>query len=255
MLNVPAPTLPGSTAILEKPFVASLAAPNYSDGSTASASEVTALGALIFRGAPGSAEVWDDAQKSWRAALSDNDLIQLKPVAGVVKDGNPPWQATLVGVGQKDSAGNGVYAAASGGTPTYFMRAVAKATRAGAADSGLSPPSPSFTFTSSSANARFSASFDTPDTQPDAAHKVRMALKSDAMQPVGYIEIRSLPSFEVEIANCDASGNALAKILLQASGEIHLTPASGQRVVIESDIETNRILYSPAGGGSKVWLA
>lgn len=254
MLNVPAPTLPGSTASLEKPFVASLTAPTYSDGTPASAGEVTALGALVFRGIPGAAEVWDDAQKTWRAAPSDNDLIQLKPVAGVAKDGNPPWQATLVGVGQKDSASNNVYAAASGGAPTYFMRAVAKTTRTGTADTGLSPASPSFTFTSSSANTRFSATFDTPDTQPDAAHKVRMALKSDAMQPAGYIEIRSLPSFEVEIANCDASGNALATILLQASGEIHLKPASGQRVVIEGDVETNRILYAPAGGGSKVLL-
>jgi hypothetical protein len=80
-------------------------------------------------------------------------------------------------------------------------------------------------------------------------------LKSDSMQPAGYIEIRALPSFELEIANCDASGNALAKVVLQSNGQIHLTPASGQTVVIDGDVETSRIHYQPAAGGAKVWLA
>jgi len=43
-------------------------------------------------------------------------------------------------------------------------------------------------------------------------------------------------------------------VLLRADGEIHLMPASGSRVIVDGDLETNRVLYAPAGGGSKVWL-
>jgi len=252
MLNVPAPTLPGPTADLEKPLVATLAAPTFADGSAA-ASDVTSIGVFAFRGTPGTAQVWDDAQRSWRAVASDNDLLQLKPLPAAPKNGT--WQATIVGIGQKDSAGADVYAAASGGNPQYFLRALAKTKHAGTQDSGLSPASPPFIFTSSAANARYTVAFDTPDTKPDAAHKARMMLKSDSMQPVGYVEIRALPSFEVEIANCDASGNTLARVLLQSNGQVHLTPAAGQTVVIDGDVETGRIYYAPAGGGAKVWLA
>ena len=249
MLTVPAPTLPGPTAVLEKPLVATLAAPIFADGSAATASDVTGMGVLAFRGTPGSAQVWDDAQKSWRAVVSDDDLFQLKPLAAAPKNGT--WQATIVGVGQKDSAGADVYAAAAGGSPQYFLRAFAKTKHAGTDDSGLSPASPPFTFTSSAANARYTVGFDTPDT----AHKVRMMLKGDSLQPAGYIEIRALPSFEVEIANCDPSGNALARVLLRSNGQIHLMPASGQTVVIDGDVETGRVFYERAAGGGKAWLA
>jgi hypothetical protein len=208
---------------------------------------------LAFRGTPGSAQVWDDGQKIWRAAASDNDLVGLKPLAAAPKDGS--WQTTIVAIGQQDSAGADVYTAASGGAPQYFLRAVATTKHGGNRDSGLSAASAPFSFTSSAAQLRYTLAFDRPDTKPDAAHKARMTLKSDAMQPAGYIEIRALPSFEVEIANCDSTGNALATVRLQSNGDIHLIPASGQRVVIDGDAETGRILYAPAGGGAKLWLA
>lgn len=253
MLNLAAPTLPGPTVALEKPVVATLSAPKFSDGTLAAPADVTSMGVFAFRGTPGSAQVWDDGLKSWRAIASDNDLMQLKPLAAAPKDG--VWQATLVGIGQKDSAGADVYAAAAQGGPQYFLRALARTKHADSQDSGLSPASAPFTFTTSTGNSRYTVAFDTPDTKPDAAHKARMLLKSDAMQPAGYIEIRALPSFEVEIANCDANGNALARVLLQSNGDIHLTPAWGQRVIIDSDVETGRIFYAPYGGGAKVWLA
>jgi hypothetical protein len=252
MLNVSAPALPSSTTALEKPLVATLAAPKFADGTAAAAHEVTTIGVLAFRGTPGSAQVWDDGSKTWRSVPSDIDLMRMKPLAGAPKDG--AWQATLVGIGQKDAAGADVYVVAAGGTPQYFLRTLAKTKRGTASDSGLSGASQAFTFTSSVANTRYTLTFDTPDTKPDAAHKARMLLKSDTMKPAGYIEVRALPSFEVEIANCDFSGNPLAKVLLQSNGEIHLMPASGQRVVIDGDVETGRILYAPAGGGAKVWV-
>jgi len=253
MLNVSAPTLPSSTAALETPLVATLAAPRLADGSVVSAADIASIGVLSFRGTPGLAEVWDEERKIWQVVAADNELLQLKPLSAAPKDGS--WQATIVGIGQKDSAGADVYAAASGGAPQYFLRALAKSKSAGHQDTGLSPASAPFTFTSSLAKSRYTVAFDTPHTMPDAAHKARLMLKGEAMQPAGYVEIRALPSFEVEIANCDLSGNALAKVLLQSNGDIRLIPASGQRVVIDGDVETGRILYAPISGISKVWLA
>jgi hypothetical protein len=253
MITIPAPAVPSPTLPLEKPLSITLAGLTFGDGSALGASDSAAIGVLVFRGSPGTAEVWDDARKSWRPTPPDNQLLSLKPVTAVAKNG--AFTATLVAVGQKDSAGDDVFTVAAGGVPSYFMRAVAKARHAGEEESGQSPPSPAFTFTSSAENARFAASFDTPSTKPDEAHKVRLQLKGDAMQPAGFIEIRALPSFEVEIANCDSGGNTLARVVLQSSGEIHLTPAAGQRVVIDGDAETNRLLYAPAGGGAKHWLA
>jgi hypothetical protein len=143
---------------------------------------------------------------------------------------------------------------ASAGNPQYYLRAFARAKRSGTDQTGLSTPSAAFTFFDESANSRFKTTFDTPTTKPDAAHVVRMQLKGDALQTAGYLEIRTQPGFEVEIANCDPSGSPLAKMVLRANGEIHLLPATGARVVVEGDLETNQILYAPSGGGPKVWL-
>jgi hypothetical protein len=129
-----------------------------------------------------------------------------------------------------------------------------KTTR-GAQEITLSGPSPAFSFFDAAANSRFVTQFDTPTTAPDSAHKVRMQLKGDAMQPAGYLEIRAQPNCELEVANCDANGNVIARVLLRASGEIRLTPAPGSKVVIEGDAETQRLFYAPAAGGAKRWLA
>jgi hypothetical protein len=38
---------------------------------------------------------------------------------------------------------------------------------------------------------------------------------------------------------------------LHPDGRIEITPAAGQRLVVASDLETERITYRPSGGGPK----
>ena len=256
MLTVPAPTLASAAVSIVKPMLLMVTDVRFADGSLAAEGDVLVAGVLVFRGAPGVAELWDEAQKTWRPAPAEEALKQTKPLVAVFKPGaSPAWQATLVAIGQKDSADADAFNAAVNGSPSYFVRAVVKTKRGGVEQTALSPASALFTFVDSTANARFTTQFDTPTTKPDEAHKVRMLLKGDGLQPAGYLEIRAQPNFEVEIANCDAAGNVLAKVLLVASGEIRLTPAASARVVIDGDAETDRLLYAPVGGGAKRWLS
>ena len=254
MTTVPAPVLASTTAPLAKPLTLRLIDVKFSDGTVAGEADVTLAGVLVFRGSP--AELWDEMRKTWRVAPGDEELKSAKPLVAAFKAGGAPaWEATLVAVGQKDAADADVYKPAEAGTPTYFVRGLVKTTHAGVEETTLGAPSPTFTFVDESANKRFTTQFDTPTTKPDEAHKVRMQLKGDAMQAAGYLEIRAQPNFEVEIANCDGGGNVLAKFLLVANGDIQLTPAAGAHVIVEGDIETNRILYAPSGGGAKQWLS
>jgi hypothetical protein len=256
MLTVPAPTLASAAVSIVKPMLLTVTDVRFADGSLAAEGDVLVAGVLVFRGASGAAELWDEARKTWRPAPSEEALKQTKPIVGVFKPGAAPaWQATLVAVGQKDSADADAFNAAVNGSPSYFARAVVKAKHGGVEEIALSPASVPFTFVDPSANARFATQFDTPTTKSDEAHKVRLLLKGDGLQPAGYLEIRAQPNFELEIANCDAGGNVLAKVLLVASGEIRLTPAATARVVIDGDAETNRLLYAPSGGGAKRWLS
>ncbi|HEY4943561.1 MAG TPA: hypothetical protein VII56_19190 [Rhizomicrobium sp.] len=256
MLLVPPPPIAAASVALDKLLEFKVLGLKAADGSVLAVADASSVGLFVFRGPPSSPEFWDDAQKKWRPPPQDAQLMQLKPLVANGKTGTPPsWTATLVATGQKDGQGNDVYAGAQGGQPAYFLRAFAQMRKDGVEDSGLSVPSSSFVFTDSAANARFSMQFDTPKTLPDSAHRVRMQLKGDALQPAGYVEIRAQPAFEVEIANCDASGNTLGRILLRGDGAIVLTPAGGNLVTIDGDAEFGRVLYAPAGGGAKQWLA
>jgi hypothetical protein len=255
-LTVSAPALVSAAVPIVKPIPLTVTDVRFADGSVATNDDVTAAGMLVFRGSPGAAELWDGAQKTWRPAPADETLKQVKPIAAVFKPGTPPaWQATFVAIGQRDSTDADAFSAAVNGSPSYFVRALVKAKRRGVEESALSPASAPFIFVDPNADARFTTQFDTPTTKSEAAHKVRMLLKGDGLQPAGYLEIRAQPNFEVEVANCDPGGNVLAKVLLAASGEIWLTPAANARVVINGDAETNRLLYAPIGGGAKRWLS
>jgi hypothetical protein len=255
MITIPAPTLPAS-APLSQPMKIAVTGVKLADGSAAAPADIASAGVFVFRGSPGTGEVWDEAQKKWVASPADDALLQLQPIVAAPNQDSPAkLEATLVAIGKKDAANADAFAPAASGTPTYFVRALVKTTHAGTEDKGLSAPSAAFSFTDAASKSRFQTQFDTPSTKSEDAHKVRMQLRSESMQPVGYLEIRSQPDFEVEIANCDGSGNPLAKILLRANGEIHLTPGGGARVVIDSDIEVNRLTYAPAGGGPKKLLA
>jgi hypothetical protein len=259
-LTVPAPTVtldpPGGPAELETPVPLRLGPVRFADGSPVTMNDVRKLGVLLYRVAvPGGPdEIWNDAAKAWQAPPADP--AALAPVPLLFKEGEPePWQGTLVAIGQKDAAGRERIAAASGGVPRYRVRAVAQAARADGAHAGLGPFSPEWLFTKAADKARFAVTFDTPDTTARQATVARLQLKTAALAPAGYVEIRATGGTRVEIAGCDAGGAPLATVVITAAGEIRLRPAAGQRVVVDGDLETERILYRPSGGGAKHLLA
>jgi hypothetical protein len=259
-LTVPVPTVtldpPGGPVELEKPLPVKVGPVRFADGSAVTANDVRKAGVLLYRVATagGPDEIWNEQSKTWQAPPADP--ASLTPLPLSFKDGQPePFQGTLVAIGQKDAAGNERIAKATGGVPRYRVRAVVEAARPDGQHAGLSAFSPEWQFTTAADKARFAVSFDTPSTTAPDATRVRLQLKSAALVPAGFVEIRAAGANEVEIANCDAGGATLARVLLTASGEIRLRPATGQRVVVEGVLETEEIFYRPSGGGAKHFLA
>jgi hypothetical protein len=257
-LTVPAPELvfdpPSGPAELEKPVTVRLPAVRYPDASEMSKDDVRTLGAFVYRGAAGSEEIWDEKNQAWAAVPSDDaGLAALTPVPLTPAEGAPaPWTGTLVAVGQKDKAGNPRYSKAEGGAPVYRLRAFAHAMRDGVEHRGVGAPSADLQFISGAENQRFALSFDT-DTARDAG-RARFTLKDAALQPAGYVEIRAAGGREVEIANCAPSGAVLARITISSDGDIRLTPASGRQIILDGQLEAQRITYLPGSGAGRQTL-
>jgi hypothetical protein len=257
-LTLAAPELvldpPAGPPALEKPVTVLLAAVRYPDSQEVSQDHVRTLGTLVYRGSPGSEEVWDEKNRTWTAAPADAaGLAALKPVPLSAAEGEPqPWKGILVAVGQKDKAGNPQFSKAQGGVPAYRLRAFAHVVRNGVEHRGVSGPSPELRFVSASENQRFAVSFDT-ETASDAG-RARLMLKNSAVQPAGYLEIRAAGGQEIEIANCTSAGSVLARVTLSANGDIQLVPAPGRQIVLQGRLEAQQITYQPQGGGPRQTL-
>lgn len=255
-LSLPVPLLVPSDPVLmlEDPINVSLAPVSYSDGVAVAESHVGKGGIFVYRtaGASGGEEIWNDQEKSWQAALAD--VASLQPLPFSFKQGESHhWQTVLVAMGIKDKSQQDQFGKASGGFPRYSLRAFMQVSRDGQAYQAISAPSAAWTFVSGADNARFAMQFGSNET-PKNATQVRMLLKTPALTQAGYVDIRSAGGNAVEIAACDGSGNPLARIVLLSSGEIRLSPAAGQKLVIDSDVEVGKVFYQPFAGGVKKWL-
>lgn len=246
-LTVQAPELvfdpPAGPAELEKPVTVRLPPLRYPDAAAVPKDDARTVGAFIYRGAPGSEEIWDEKNQVWTAPPADDaELATMTPVPFTPVEGEPaPWQGILVAAGQKDKDGNPRFEKAQSGSPVYRLRAFAHADRNGVKHQGVGAPSPDLQFTSATENQRFNITYDTA-TARDAG-LARIVLKNSALQPAGYIEIRATGGQEVEIANCTSSGTPLARVTLTADGDIRLAPGSGRQIVLEGPLEAQRISY------------
>lgn len=259
-LTVPVPSVtvdpPGGPAEIEKPVPVTMGPVLFADGSAVTMNDVRKAGVLLYRVATpgGPDEIWNEQTRTWQPAPADP--TSFTPLPFVFKAGAAEsWQGIVVAIGEKDAAGHERIGKASGGVPRYRVRAVVEAARPDGAHAGLSAFSAEWQFTSAADTARFGVSFDAPSTTAQQATRVRLQLKSAALDPAGFLEIRAAGGNEIEIANCDAGGATLARILLTPSGDIRLRPAAGQRVVVEGLLETEKIFYQPSGGGAKHFLA
>jgi hypothetical protein len=226
----------------------------YPDAHELTADDARVIGAFVYRGAIGGEEVWDHKNQQWVVPPIGLDaLATLKPLPFGPAPGEPaPWKATLVAAGQKDKGGNPRYAKSITGTPVYRLRAFARAKRDGVEFQGLGAPTPDIQFVSATENQRFVVGFDTDDVS--TARRARVMLKNSALQPAGFLEIRATGGQEVEVANCEPSGNVRARITLTSTGDIRLTPAPGRRILLDGDLDAQHITYQPQGGGTRQTL-
>jgi hypothetical protein len=250
-LALPVPELawtpPGGAPQIEQPVELKLPAIVFPDGIEATESDAQKVGALVYRLGAGSEEIWNETEQAWTEPPADP--AALSPVALSYKAGDPfPWQGMLVAVGMKDKDGNDRFEVASGGAPRYRLRTCALFKRDGAEFSGLSGPSAELAFVEGLQSQRFKVTMDPDDVQQ--AQEVTIALKNASLADAGYLKISTRSGQQVEIANCDASGVKLASVLLAADGTIHLKPAAGKKIVLEGDLEAQRIRYQPSGGGA-----
>ncbi len=257
-LAVPAPQIrldpPGGPAVLEKAIDLRLPAIAFPDGTPLTGDALDRMGAHLYRGTPGSEEIWNEDEKRWGAPPPGLDgLSALTPLPMQHLDGDPlPWKGLLVATGQKDRNDAPKIAKAIGGSPSYRLRALVRAHHDGAEYLGLSPPSADLVFLSLADTQRFAVSLDTGDAQ--TCRKVTIQLKDAGLSPVGLVEIHDTGGREVVIANLGPGGAPRARILLLDNGDIQLEPAPGRSIVLAGTLEAQRIDYQPFAGGPRQTL-
>jgi hypothetical protein len=253
-LTVPAPLISydpaGPSAQLDKPVNLKLPPVRYDDGQAVLQDQLQKIGAFVYRKNGAVEELWNETEQAWQPSTTDlAALATLTPLPLVFKPGEAaPWQGLLVAAGQKDKAGAPRFDKAVNGQPVYRLRALAQFKRDGVLAEGLGAPGADLSFVSADDTKRFAMRFDT-ETPADCT-VVRLQLKTASLQPASYVELRANGA-AVEIANCDGSGQPMARVLLTAAGDIELRPYAGRRVVVHGDLETEHLRYLPAGGSVK----
>lgn len=249
-LGVPVPELawkpPGGAPQIQQPVDLRLPALQFPDGAEATEADAQIVGAYVYRLGVAGEELWNETEKRWTEVPAE--LGALPPLPLVYKAGDPfPWQGMLVAIGQKDKDDNPRFQPAAAGAPRYRLRAFAHFKRDGVEFSGLSAPSPELQFVDAQQSERFKVLMDPEDTQQ--IEELKLLLKNASLAQAGYLKISTRGGQQVEIANCDASGNPLASVLLKADGSIVLQPGPGRKIVLGGDLEAQRIRYQPSGGG------
>jgi hypothetical protein len=234
-------------AALEKP-VDVVVGPVTSDGAVVGPEGLATFAYHIYRrAAPGAAlDIWDAATSAWTSELVTD--IERAPTQLAYRPGDPePWRGIIVGAGGRDAAGQPQFERAVGGFPLYSVRAFFEPTDR--SEALLSGPSENLAFVGG-ADRNLMVMGPGDGEELDAATEARVLLKSASLQTIGRLLMeRDAPGATVTLDN--AAG---ASIVLHRDGRIEITPAPGQPVVVQGDLETERITYRPAGGGVKQTL-
>lgn len=212
------------------------------------------VGAFVYRESGGSEELWNEKPGRWEPvppALDALDALQPLPLS-FQADADPPWQGTWIAIGLKDQSGASRFAKASDGTPRYRLRPFALLEREGRRERALGEPTAWVSFSSLADSQRFAVVMAPESAQE--AESARFVLKNAALAPAGWLEVRASGGRqEVEIVKCNANGAPLSSVLLADDGSIRLRPGGSARVVLDGDLEAQRVSYL-AGNGSRVTL-
>ena len=231
-------------ATLEKP-VDVLVGPVDADGTILGPGRLRTFGYFLYRraGAGTGVEVWDDTGKRW-APAGDGGAVPV-PAALAYQEGEAAlWRGIIVAAGGTDAGGQPQFEKAVAGYPLYSVRAYFVA--ADGAEAFLTGPSENVAFAGvADRNLVVMGAGDGEEIA--SATMARFLLRSSSLQDIGGLRVvRDSPGARVTIEN--AAG---ASIVLHPDGRIELTPAPGQGVVVNGDLETERLTYRPAGGGGK----
>jgi hypothetical protein len=247
--RLPDPLNPIDLTVLEKPVEVRGGVVTFPDGKIFEQSQQATAGFFVYRQQAGVTEIWNETTQVWVAdpglAL---DSFKSKPLAYQPSD-PAPWQGLLVPAIDKETAFKNRAAY------NYFIRTYFVSNFSTGAAKGLSPPSSLVRFTSLTDSLR--AGIKIPDGKTaDDTNEIQLFLRNTSRQIIGSVRITSSgDSAQIEIENQDSGGNPLAIFRLLPNGDIVLKPSASGRVRVDGLLETERIIYQPAGGGAKKNLA
>jgi hypothetical protein len=241
----------GARAPIEQPVEMSLAALVLPGGGVPAADAVRSIGVFVHR-ADGA--WWNGSEQRWTPPPAGVDaLAEHQPLAMSNQPGQTPaWTGTLAAAGQQDADGAPRFAAVQDGGIGYRLRLYARVEHEGVVFAGQSAPAPDLLFARSVGNERFAITFDT-DSAADATEATLRLADAGGVR-TAFLRLRA-GARDLELASCDAAGAVRARIRLTGAGDIELTPAPGRRVLLQADVECERVRYRPAGGGPKQDLA
>jgi hypothetical protein len=199
---------------------------------------------VMRRSAPGSApDVWDEGTSTWTSELMTG-VDRVPAQLAYQPDGPQPWRGIIVGAGGRDAVGSPRFVKAVAGYPRYWVRAFF--VMADGSESVLSGPSENVTFIGAS-DRNLMVMGPGDGEEPSDATQARLLLRTTTLQTIGGLVVeRDAPGAAVTLVN--AAG---ASVALHPDGRIELTPAPGERVVVSGDLETEHVVYLPAGGTVK----
>ncbi|MEJ8837997.1 hypothetical protein [Ramlibacter sp. AN1133] len=224
------------------------------DGQAVTQDMARSVGAFVYREAGGGEELWNEKPGRWEPApgtLDALDALQPLPLA-FQAEADPPWQGTWIAIGLKDQAGAARFAKSQGGNPRYRLRPFALLEHQGQRQRALGAPTGWVTFSALADTQRFAVAM-----QPESAQEcesARFVLKNAALAAAGWLEVRaSSGRQEVEIVKCDANGAPVSSVLLADDGSIRLRPGGSARIVLDGELEAQRVSYV-RNDGSRITL-
>lgn len=236
-LVVPIPTLsangaPGPIFSEAAPIAITCDPVTWDDGTPIDPLQTKQFGYFLYRKQiSGAGQIWDPAARTWL-----NATAQPAPETLFYQDGR--WQGLLVAIGQKD-AGGGPMLATDPLThyPRYYVRCqFGLEDAAGNERLGLSGPSAEFELLSMSATNRAGVAMEPED--PAAADRIYLFQKDTGLAERGRIEIRRQGASAV-VSLTVVAGVSTATVTILDDGNIVLTPASGQMVFLDGNVQIN----------------
>jgi hypothetical protein len=239
-VSIPQLSAEGATGVVfseSKPISIVCSSITFSDGTPIDPLQTTLFGYRLYRKqSSGAGQVWDSATQTWL-----NPTAQPQPQSLFFQEGI--WQGLLIAIGQKDAAGAPMLATNPlTHFPRYSVRCLFAANdSAGVLHEGESGASADFEMLTMADSTRAGVGMQPDD--PAETERFFLFLKDGGLSERGRIEIRrDGAGFRIDLTVAGAT------VTLAADGDIHLTPAAGQRVLLNGPVTMNGDLLVNGSG-------